>query len=139
MSKLKEIENREKNTRLELSIGFVALVVSLVFVFSNHIGYFYQIYYVIVVFATHQIIQSIIFNRWDFGTNYNSRKIWLRIFIIFLVLTVAFLDLGKIDLNYSNYFGFKNDKPRNTFLSVAIYSGIYLIIYIISLKRFNKK
>ena len=139
MNKLVRIENRERNIKLELSSGIVALIASLIFVFSNRIGNFYQIYYVIIVFATHQICQAIIFNRWDFSTEFNSKKIWLRILISIFVLIVTFIDLGKIDSNYSYYLGFTNDKPRNTFLSIVQYCVIYLSIYSLRLKRINKK
>ena len=139
MDKLLRIENRERNIKLEISSGIVALIASLIFVFSNRVGNFYQIYYVVIVFTTHQICQAIIFNRWDFNAEFNSKKIWLRILIGILVLIVAFMDLGKIDSNYSYYLGFTNDKPRNTFLSIALYCVIYLCIYSLRLKRINKK
>ena len=138
MNKLQKIENREKNIKLELSSGIVALIVSLIFVFSNHVGNFYQIYYVIVVFTFHQINQAIIFNKWNFSTEYNSKKIWLRVLIITLVLIVAFIDLGKTGSHYSYYLGFTNDKPRNTFSSIVIYCGIYFMIYFLRLKKINK-
>lgn len=73
MNKLKKIENKERNIKLELSSGIVALIVSLIFVFSNRIGNFYQIYYVIVLFAVHQINQVIIFNKWNFSAEYNNQ------------------------------------------------------------------
>lgn len=137
MDKLQKINNRERNMKLELGSSVIALIASLIFVFSNHIGNLYQIFYVIIVFTIHLITAVLIFNKWNFNTDYSGKKVYIRILIVCLVLIVAFIDLGKISSHYSFYLGFTTDKPRNTFLSVAMYCGIYLFIYVIGLKKIN--
>lgn len=137
MNKHKKIESKETNIKLEVSAGFIALLFSLIFIFSNHIGDLYQIYFVLVVFVVHQITQAIIFNNWSLNTKYKSKKIGLRILIIIVVIFIAFSMLGKINSHYSYYLGFTNDKPRNTFLSIVIYCLVYLTIYSFGLKRIS--
>ena len=139
MSISQKYKNRENNVKLELISGVFALMVSLIFVFSNHIGNFYQIFYVIYIFIIHQIIQMIFFNRWNFNSEFNSKKLWLRIIIIIFLLIIVFIDLGKIDSHYSYYLGFTNDKRSNTFLSIGIYCAVYFICYLLGLKRINKR
>lgn len=134
-----KIKNKETNIKLELSAGIIALIVSWIFVFSNRIGNFYQISYVFMVFGIHQIIQAIIYNKWNFDFEFNFKKIALRCLIAFFILIIAFMDLGSINKDYSYYFGFTNDKPRNTFLSIVLYCGVYLVIYFLRLKMINKK
>ncbi len=139
MTKLEIIENREKNIRLEISSGIVALIISLGFVFSNHIANSYQIYYVILLFFIHQISQSIIFNKWNFSPEFRKNKIWLRIIIIALILILALFDLASINSDFSYYFKLARGKKANTFISIAIYCGIYFTTYLIGLKRIKKK
>lgn len=137
MTKLEIIENKDKNIRLEFISGIIALVVSLVFVFSNHIAQLYQIYYVIVLFFIHQVVQTIIFNRWNISTEYKSSKLWLRMIIIAVVLIVAFVDFASIHSDFSYYFKLARGKKANTFYSVMLYCGIYLISYLAGLRKKN--
>ncbi len=138
MSKLEIIKNKEKNTRLEFKAGIIALITSLIFVFSNHLAQSYQIYYVIILFLIHQINQSIIFNKWNINASYTSRKVWLRIIIISFILIFVFFNFASIHSDYSYNFKLPRGKKANTFYSIAIYCGIYFIIYIIGLKQINK-
>jgi len=138
MTKLDTIENKDRNTRLEFTSGILALIISLIFVFSNHIAQPYQIYYVIVLFFVHQIIQSIIFNRWNFNADYKLNKIWLRIAIIIFILILTFFNFATIHSDFSYNFNLPNGKKANTFYSVAIYCGVYFIAYSIGLKRIKK-
>lgn len=138
MTKLKTIENKEKNIKLEFNSGIIALIISLIFVFSNHIAQSYQIYYVIYLFFIHQINQAIIFNKWNFNTEYSNRKIWLRIIIITLVLILVFVNFATIHSDFSYYVNLARGKKANTFFSVAIYCFIYFIAYLVGLKRINK-
>lgn len=135
MANLKALENKEKNTKLEFVAGLIALVISLIFVFSNHIAQSYQIYYVIFIFAIHQIIQVIIFNRWNINAEYSSRKILIRIVIIIFILTVVFFDFATINSEFSYNFNLPRGKKANTFYSVAIYGGMYFLVYFARLKR----
>lgn len=137
MTKHEIIENRESNIKLEFKSGVIALIVSLIFVFSNHISQFYQIYYVLCLFLIHQINQAIIFNRWNFSIEYKSSKIWLRIILIMLVLVVVFLNFTSINSDFSYYFNLASGKKANTFFSVAIYCGVYFIMYLVGLKKMN--
>ena len=119
INKLQKIENREKNIKLELSSGIVALIVSLIFVFSNHLANFYQIYYVVIIFGTHQVVQFAIFGKFDIRPELNSKKLWLRILISIFTLLLTFWDMGQVVYEV-NYIGFRSEYGRFTFLSVAV-------------------
>ena len=138
MTKLEILENKEKNTKLEFKAGTIALIISLIFVFSNHLAQSYQIYYVIVLFFIHQINQSIIFNNWNFSAEYSRNKIWLRVIIISIVLIIVFLQFARIDSNFSYYFNLPDGKKANTFFSIAIYCGVYFTAYLVGLKKIKK-
>ncbi|HMR88161.1 MAG TPA: hypothetical protein PKD51_08410 [Saprospiraceae bacterium] len=137
INKFQKIENREKNIKLELSSGIVALIVSLFFVFSNHLANFYQIYYVVIIFGIHQVVQLAIFNKFDISPELNSKKIWLRIILSIFFILLTFWDLGQVVYEV-NYIGFRSESGRFTFLSVAIYSVIYFSLYFIQIKIINK-
>ncbi|MFK8009909.1 MAG: hypothetical protein AB8H03_26375 [Saprospiraceae bacterium] len=135
MNKLEIIENKEKNIKLEFRAGIIALMISLVFVFSNHLAQSYQIYSVILLFFVHQINQSIIFNRWNFNAEFKLSKIWLRIIVIALVLIFTLWNFATIHSDYSFYFNLPRGKKANTFYSIAIYCGIYFIVYLFGLRK----
>ena len=54
MTNLETIQNKDQNVKLELAIGAIALVISLIFVSTKRIGEAYQVYYVIIIFGIHQ-------------------------------------------------------------------------------------
>ncbi len=139
MTQLELIENREKNIKQEIISGLIALTISLVFVFSNHISQSYQIYCVIVLFLIHQLNQAIIFNRWNINAEYQKSKIRLRIIIIILVLLLTFLNFATINDDFTYYVHLARGKKANTFYSVAIYCGVYLVAYWLGLRRLIKK
>jgi len=137
-NKLQKIENQENNIRLELISGTIALVVSLIFVFSNHLSTYIQIFYVIFLYFFHLFSQLIIFAFNNFDTKFNREKIMVRVVIIILVLVYSFQFVGSFDLLDLDHFGFATESRKNIFLSAAIYSGMYFLIYSLGLAIINK-
>lgn len=136
-SKHQLLENRIQNINTEFYCATIAVIISFIYrSINDNVLDLERIFYVVVWYFIHMILQAFIFNKWDFNHLYVLSRHWFRIISILLVLTFSYFDLNHINFYFKPFFiVFSNGRDNyHTFIAMVMYCSIYYLLILLKYK-----
>jgi hypothetical protein len=136
-SKHQLLENRIQNINTEFYCATIAVIISFIYrAINDNVLDLERIFYVVVWYFIHMILQAFIFNKWDFNHLYVLSRHWFRIISILLVLTFSYFDLNHINFYFKPFFVvFSNERDNyHTFIAMVMYCSIYYLLILLKYK-----